>query len=112
MKVKINVSEQDKKHDQEYFISGYSLVDKNYTKFEGKMKITKYKDGKKRNSVFGDYELAEQNTGKHAGIFKGKFIYTFFWNKKTQQIERPFIEFIGNWKSYEGNLDYPTNWKN
>jgi len=112
MKVKFNVSEQDKKQDQEYFISGYSLVDKNYTKFEGKMKITKYKDGKKRNTVFGDYELAEQNTSKHAGIFKGKFIYTFIWNKKNQQIERPFIEFIGNWKSYDGTLDYRTNWKN
>lgn len=112
MKVKINISEQDKKNDQEYFVSGFSLVEKTNTKFEGKLKITKYKDAQKRSSIFGEYELAEEGTGKHSGILKGKFIYTFMWNKKTEKIENQFIEFIGNWKSYDGNLEYPTNWKN
>lgn len=112
MKVRITISEQDKKDDQEYFVSGFSLVEKTNTKFEGKLKITKYKPGKKRNTVFGEYELAEEGTGKHSGILKGKFIYTFMWNKKTEKIEKQFIEFFGTWKSYDGALNYPTNWRN
>lgn len=112
IQVKFNISEQDQKKDQEYFISGFSLVENNSTKFEGKLRITKYKDGSKRNTVFGEYELAEEVKGQHSGIFRGKFIYTFIWNKKTQQIEKQFIEFTGDWKSYDGSLNYPTNWQN
>ncbi|ALR30719.1 MULTISPECIES: hypothetical protein [Chryseobacterium] len=112
IKLKINISEQNKKNDQEYFVSGYTLVDKNYTKFEGKLTITKYKDGKKKSSVFGEYELAEENKGKHSGIFKGKFVYTFKWNKDTEKIDAQSIEFIGNWKSYDGTLDFKTRIKN
>ena len=112
MKVRITISEQDKKDDQEYFVSGFSLVENTNTKFEGKLKITKYKPGKKRNTVFGEYELAEEGTGKHSGILNGKFIYTFMWNKKTEKIEKQFIEFFGTWKSYDGALNYPTNWRN
>ena len=112
LKLRILTSEQDKKNDQEYFVSGFSLVENTNTKFEGKLKITKYKPGKKRNTVFGEYELAEEATGKHSGILKGKFIYTFMWNKKTERIENQFIEFIGNWKSYDGSLDYKTTWRN
>ena len=112
MKVRITISEQDKKDDQEYFVAGFSLVENTNTKFEGKLKITKYKPGKKRNTVFGEYELAEEGTGKHSGILKGKFIYTFMWNKKIEKIEKQFIEFFGTWKSYDGALNYPTNWRN
>ena len=88
------------------------MVEKTNTKFEGKLKIEKYKDNKKRNTIFGEYELAEEGTGKHSGILKGKFIYTFIRNKKIDKIDQQFIEFIGAWKSYDGNLNYPTNWKN
>ena len=112
IKVKVNISEQNRKNDQEYFLAGYSLVEKNYSKFEGKLKITKYRDSKKRSTVFGEYEFAEEPKGKHSGIFTGKFIYTFMWNKETEQIEKQFIEFIGNWKSYDGSLNFKTNWKN
>ncbi|MBT2416222.1 MULTISPECIES: hypothetical protein [Chryseobacterium] len=112
MKLKINISEQDKKNDQEYFVSGYSLVDKTYTKYEGKLKITKYKDTKKKGSVYGEYELAEENKGKHSGLFKGKFIYTFKWNKTNEKIEGQYIEFIGDWKSYDGTLDFKTSLTN
>jgi hypothetical protein len=112
IKIRINLSEQDKKNDQEYFLSGFSLMEKGNTNFEGKLKITKYKGGKKRNTVFGEYEFAEENTSKQSGIFKGKFIYIFIWNKKTEKIDQQFIEFIGDWKSYDGRLNYPTNWKN
>lgn len=112
MKVMVEISEQNRKNDQEYFLSGYSVVENTISKFEGKLKITKYKDGKKRSSIFGEYEFAEEPNGKHSGMFTGKFIYTFMWNKKTQKIENQFIEFIGNWKSYDGTLTYKTNWKN
>lgn len=112
MKVKINISEQDKKNDQEYFLSGFTLVENTNTKFEGKLKITKYKAGKKRNTVFGEYELVEENKGKHSWILKGKFVYTFMWNKKTEKIEQQFIQFFGNWNSYDGTMTYQTNWRN
>jgi len=112
IKLKINTSEQNKKNDQEYFVSGYSLVDKTYSKLEGNLTITKYKDGKKKSTVYGEYEFAEENKGKHSGIFKGKFIYTFNWNKTTEKIEAQYIEFIGNWKSYDGTLDFKTLLKN
>lgn len=112
LKMKINISEQNKKNDQEYFVSGYSLVDTNYSKFEGKITITKYRDAKRKGTVFGEYELAEENKGKHSGLFKGKFIYTFRWNKKTEKVEGQYIELIGSWKSYDGTLDFKTHLKN
>ncbi|MBB4804893.1 hypothetical protein HNP38_000165 [Chryseobacterium defluvii] len=112
IKLKINISEQNKKNNQEYFVSGYSVVDTNYSKFEGKITVTKYKDFKKKGTVFGEYELAEENKGKHSGIFKGKFIYTFKWNRKTEKIEGQYIEFIGNWESYDKTLDFKTRLKN
>lgn len=112
IKVKIKISEQNRKNDQEYFVSGYSLVENNYSKFEGKLKITQYKDGKKRSTVFGEYELAEEPKGKHSGILKGKFIYTFIWDRKTEKIGQQYIEFIGDWTNYDGTLHFKTNWKN
>ena len=112
LKMRFTLSEQDKKNDQEYFISGVSGVQTFFSNFEGKMKISKYKDGKKRSTVFGEYEFAEEPKGKHSGIFTGKFIYTFKWNKKTEKIEQQYIEFIGTWKSYDGTLTYKSNWSN
>ncbi|WP_426479091.1 hypothetical protein ACP3T3_06475 [Chryseobacterium sp. CBSDS_008] len=112
LKLKINISEQNKKNDQEYFVSGYSLVDTSYAKFEGKIIISKYKDSKKQGTVFGEYEFAEENKGKHSGLFKGKFVYNFKWNKKTEKIEGQSIGFTGNWKSYDGTLEFTTQLKN
>ncbi len=113
IKLKINVSDQNRKNDQEYFVAGYSIVEgSNYAKFEGKLKITKYKDSKKRGTVFGEYELAEEPKGQHSGIFKGKFIYTFRWNKDFEKIEDQYIEFIGDWYSYDKSLSFKTNWNN
>ena len=112
MKIMVEISEQNRKNDQEYFLSGYSVVENTNTKFAGKLKITKYKNGKKRSSIFGEYEFAEEPNGKHSGILKGKFVYTFMWNAKTQKIEKQYLQFIGDWASYDGSLTYKTNWKN
>ncbi len=112
IKLKIDISEQNRKNDQEYFVSGYTLVDKTYSKFEGKFTITKYKDARKKGTVFGEYELAEENNGKHSGILKGKFVYTFRWNKDTEKVEDQEIELTGDWKSYDGTMDFKTRIKN
>ncbi|NML57652.1 hypothetical protein [Chryseobacterium cheonjiense] len=112
IKLKIDISEQDRKNDQEYFVSGYTLVDKNYTKFEGKFKIKKYKDSGKKGSVYGEYELAEEYKGKHSGMFSGKFVYTFRWDKNNEKIEQQYIELAGDWKSYDGTLDFKTRLQN
>ncbi len=112
IKLKIDISEQNRKNDQEYFVSGYTLVDKVYAKFEGKFTIAKYKDARKKGTVFGEYELAEENKGKHSGILKGKFVYTFRWNKDTEKVEDQEIELTGDWKSYDGTMDFKTRIKN
>lgn len=112
IKLKIDISEQNRKNDQEYFVSGYTLVDKVYSKFEGKFTITRYKDARKKGTVFGEYELAEEERGKHSGILKGKFIYTFRWNKDAEKVENQEIELTGNWKSYDGTMDFKTSINN
>lgn len=112
IKLKIDISEQNRKNDQEYFVSGYTLVDKVYAKFEGKFTITKYKDARKKGTVFGEYELAEENKGKHSGLLKGRFVYAFRWNKDTEKVENQEIELTGNWKSYDGTMDFKTRIKN
>ncbi|WP_294296130.1 hypothetical protein [uncultured Chryseobacterium sp.] len=112
IKLKIDISEQNRKNDQEYFVSGYTLVDKVYAKFEGKFTITQYKDARKKGTVFGEYELAEENKGRHSGTLKGKFVYTFRWNKDTEKVEDQEIELKGNWKSYDGSMDFKTLIKN
>ncbi len=112
LNLRITLSQQDRKNDQEYFVSGVTIVERNLANFEGKIKITKYKGGKKKSVVFGEYDFAEEPKGKHSGIFKGKFIHTFKWNKKTEKIESNFIQFTGDWTSYEGTLNLKTNWKN
>lgn len=111
LKMKFESSEQNKKDDQEYFISGTSTVQSFSSNFEGTLKVTKYRDGTK-TSIFGEYLFSEEMKGKHSGIFKGKFVYTFKWNKKTEKIEDQHIEFTGDWKSYDGTLTYKTNFKN
>ena len=110
--LKIDLSSQDRKNDQEYFVSGYSTVDKNLSKFEGKIFITQYKNSKKGGKVFGKYELFEEPKGKHSGTFKGKFIYTFKFNKKTQKVESEYLEFVGDWESYDKLLNFRTDWNN
>lgn len=112
LKLKIDISEQDKKNDQEYFVSGYSLVDKVYAKFEGKVKITKYKDSSKKGTVYGEYDFSEENKGKHSGQFKGKFVYTFDWDKEKNKIENPNIVFTGDWLSYDATMSFKTKLKN
>ena len=113
IKVKINTSEQDKKNDQEYFVSGYTLVDgSNYSKFEGKLKIDKYKDHKKSGKIFGTYELVEELKGKHSGKFTGKFVYSFKWNKESEKVENQEIDFSGDWKSYDAAMSFKTDWNN
>ena len=106
--LKIEISEHDRKNDQEYFVSGYTQVDNNYTKFEGKLKIKKYKDSGKKGSVFGEYELAEEYKGKHSGMLRGKFIYTFSWDKNSGKIAAQNTKFTGDWKSYDGTLNFKT----
>ncbi len=112
LKVKINISEQNKKNDQEYFVSGYTLVNLTYNKFEGKITIEKYKNSKKKGKVFGIYEFSEENKNSHSGSLEGKFVYTFKWNPKTEKIESSDMQFTGDWASYDGKLQFPTQWKN
>lgn len=112
IKVKFSVSEQNKKNDQQYFISGYSLVDQVYGKLEGNITITKYKNSGKKSKVYGTYEWLEEPKGKHSGKFTGKFMYAFEWDASAEKIENETVEFTGDWKSYDGSLDFKTKLKN
>lgn len=110
--VNISSSVQDKTNDQNYIVKGYTSVDSTINAFTGTITIKKYKDGRKQGRVFGEYEFTEDNKGKHSGVLKGKFVFTFKWNRQTQNIENQYIEFIGDWKSFDGNLNFKTDWKN
>lgn len=113
LKLKMNISEQDRKNDQEYFVAGYTMVDGgNYSKFEGKIKIEKYKSFKKGGTVYGTYEFAEEPKGQHFGNFNGKFVYNFKWDKKTEKIIGQYIQFVGDWESYDQKMKYRTSLKN
>ncbi len=112
MKVMVNISSQDVRNDQEYFIAGYTFVEKSTNNFEGKIKVTLYKNSKKGGKIYGEYTMLEEPKGNHSGTFTGKFIYTFKWNKKTQKVESQYIEFVGDWENYAKNLQYKTGWKN
>lgn len=112
IKIVITASKQDKNKDQEYFIAGNALVENSEAKFEGKLIVKKYKDSRKKGSIYGEYEFLEERKGKHSGTFKGKFVYHFKWNPKTEKVDEQFIEFIGNWKNYDGAIEYKTEWKN
>ena len=112
IRLTVALSEQDRKNDQEYFVSGNSVVEDQDSDFEGKIRITKYKDRKKSGTVFGEYEFAEKPGGTHTGIFKGKFVYTFKWDPKAEKVGTQNLSFTGDWNSYDGKLTYKTNWKN
>lgn len=112
MKLKIEISEQNRKNDQEYFISGYTLVDKTYAKFEGKFIITQYKDSGKKGVVYGTYDLAEESKGRHSGTLKGKFVYTFRWDREKEKIGSQEIVLDGSWKSYDGTMNFKTHLQN
>lgn len=112
LKLSLDLASQDIKNDQEYFVSGYRMIHKDISTFEGKFKITSYKNTKKGAKVFGEYELFEKPKGKESGIYKGKFIYTFRYNKKTQKIESPFMEFVGDFENYDKDVYFKTEWKN
>lgn len=112
LSVFIAISEQDKQKDQEYFISGTTQVQKFVSNFEGKLKITKYKDSRSQSTVYGEFDLAEDPASTHAGTIVGKFIYTFKWNRKNQSVEKQFIQFSGVWKSYDGKESYRVSFSN
>lgn len=111
-KLQVFISEQNKKNDQEYFISGNRVFEQESIKIEGTVDIKKYKDQKKKGVVFGDYEIAEEPHGKFSGIYRGKFTFRFDWNDKKNLIENKKIEFKGTWTSYDGKSTYPTKWSN
>ncbi len=112
LRVKINVSEQDKANDQSYFIAGETVVDQVTSKFEGKITITKFKASKKINKVYAEYDLAEEPTRKHSGILKGKLIYTFTWDETLQKAIDHRMKFEGKWISYDDTLNLRTQWSN
>ncbi len=112
LKIMLLTSEQNKKNDQEYFVSGQSTKENTDAKLEGSMTVKKYKDFKKRGKLFGNYEFAEENTGNNSGIYKGKFIFSFDWDKDTKQVTNKKIEFKGKWYPYQKSKEENTFWVN
>ncbi len=82
IKLKIYISEQARKNDQEYFVSGYTMVDKNYTKFEGKFKIKKYRDSGKKELYMANMNLPK-NTKESIPGCSEENLYTRFGGIKT-----------------------------
>ncbi|WP_054509662.1 hypothetical protein [Chryseobacterium sp. ERMR1:04] len=98
-----------------YFVSGLTEVEGNQAKFLGEMIFTeKYdvRDSPDKMLVFGDFNLIENKSGEHSGIFKGKFRMQI--NKDLKPLNENFstITFKGKWKNYTGNLDFDVWWAN
>lgn len=70
------------------------------------------KASKKEGTVYGTYEFAEEPKGQHFGNFNGKFVYNFKWDKKTEKIIGQYIQFVGDWESYDQKMKYRTSLKN
>ncbi len=105
-------SDLDLDHQQEYFVSGETRVKNMVSKFEGKIKVLKFKNGKKSGKITGEYDMAEKPDGKHTGVFTGKFTLKFHWDDKTEKISGEEMHFRGEWKNYDGDLTSKTEWNN
>ena len=105
-------SDLDLDHPQEYFISGEVRVKSIVSKFEGKIKVLKFKNRKKSGKISGEYDMAEKPDGRHTGVFTGKFTMKFRWDDKTEKISGEEMDFKGEWKNYEGDLTSKTKWTN
>jgi hypothetical protein len=110
--LKIDISEQNRKNDQQYYVSGFTVVDNTAMRFEGTITITEYKDRKKRSIIYGIYDFAEENNGPHSGKLTGKFVYKLNWNKKTERPENQDIKFTGDWINYDKTMHYKTELSN
>lgn len=110
LQVKILSSRQDKNDDQKYHLSGEILSQNNVQLVEGTIIIKKYKDGNRRGRLFGEYDFLVKSDSK--SIYKGKFIYTFKWNKKMRKIESNYIKFVGHLEHHQGQKKTKTAWEN
>jgi len=118
-----------------YDVYGKSMVKNNIDEFHGTIKISKilklkvikhgcengylFKGMKGEYSILGDYTFSENKSQTHSGVFKGNFRSDYFINKHNN-IQYDDIEncsdgytnnqFIGEWKSYDGNTIKKCNW--
>lgn len=122
--------------DQEnYLITGVSIVKNNKCDFEGKITVKQVRefetmhfgvDNLYENAGFisqgiliGEYELKENPSQKHSGIFEG--IMSLYWYvdkdgiihyDKIQWYSDAYKnnQYVGSWKGYEGNTKKVCNW--
>lgn len=118
-----------------YNVYGKSMVKNSIDEFHGIIKISKilrlkvikhgcengylFKGMKGEYSILGDYTFSENKNQTHSGVFKGNFRSDYFINKQNN-IQYDDIEncsdgyannqFIGEWKSYDGNTIQKCNW--
>lgn len=131
----IHFSFVEKKDSKNYYVTGKTKVKENICDFKGYMTIKLAREfgipyiedaeyiidpRKIRQGVLiGEYEFFEDSTQNHVGIFKGKFVTSFYIseNKKieyntTSIFSDNYInnQFKGIWKSYSTGKQKIANW--
>ncbi|KXK05438.1 MAG: hypothetical protein UZ17_ACD001000628 [Acidobacteria bacterium OLB17] len=119
-----------------YAVSGASLVNKTFRRFNGTIRITHFrylnpeadpavqnefaeKGAKKRGILFGDYTFTEEGKGPHTGVFTG-ILYSAFYIDAKDVLHYDDLElgadgfannqFVGTWTSSDGKLSLACNW--
>lgn len=125
----------EKKDSKNYYVTGKTKVNENICDFKGNMTIKVVRefgipyiedaeyviDPRKiqQGVLIGEYEFFEDSTQNHVGIFKGKFVTSFYINENkkieyntTSIFSDNYInnQFKGIWKSYSTGKQKIANW--
>ncbi len=126
-RIKIHINQTNKTNNKlELIIHGKSNVSDNICDFNGKIKIlniyeiTENFDYKGQATLFAEYELFEDSTQNHVGIFKGTLECSIIIDHKTKSIklDESFAiadgyynrTYVGTWTSYNSNLTKKCIW--
>ncbi|WP_139166261.1 hypothetical protein [Chryseobacterium soldanellicola] len=113
IKLRIEKAAKNPERQEQYFVSGYSDVEGNKSKFSGEIIFTQtfnVKNLPEDMLVFGDFTLKELDSGEHSGIFKGKLrIQTV---KLMTKDTNATLTFKGKWTNYSKTMDFDVWWAN
>jgi hypothetical protein len=135
IRIKLISVTKDNSAPDSYIVYGKSMVKNNIDEFLGKIHISnirrlnihqhgcenenKYKGFKGQFMIVGEYSFAENEKQKHSGVFNGTFRSDFFLDKNNHVVYDDIEycsdsytnnQFVGEWRSYEGNIVKRCNW--
>lgn len=111
----------------QYFVYGKSMVKGNVCDFQGTITIREATfitddpeyENVKHGDIKGDYLFYEDPQQKHVGLFKGKFISSFYIDKHNKLVYDDLMGdadgycnnmYTGTWSGYNSKTSKPCNW--